>query len=511
MNHMSDPIALGDDKIMRHRLMEEAIEHIDEALMVFDVHGVAVDCNSACAQFNRFPNKAEWKLALQEGWGPIERVALSEGMPDDSYELVKRAVAGETTRGADYRMRRLDTGEQWLGRYTIGPVRDGDGAIIGAFAVGRDVTAEHALIDRLTVNMRYHTSILESVPFATTLVDDDWIVTAVSRKTEVLFGWDAQDLIGQSGLLLLTELSRVLVMQRYGHLRGTAFEGTIEVGALEFLRKDGSTFTGRTRFSRLYYDGGAIYTIYVEDITEHLAAQATMERLQAQVTHLSRVNAMETMASTLAHELNQPLAAILLNSQTARALLPGETREDVIASLDEVAHLAARAGDIIRKMRSFIRHGEIEKVPARLDAIVQEALALAEPHAREHEVLVGAAPYDGEARVLVDPIQIAQVLVNLISNAVHAVSGRSSAYVDVFIKDHDDHFLRAVVMDNGPAPHVDGRHALAGFGSRPSASDQGLGLSICRTIIESHGGQVWLDHVPSGGCLACFTLPKMKA
>jgi len=244
------------------------------------------------------------------------------------------------------------------------------------------------------------------------------------------------------------------------------------------------------------------------DIHEKVLAREEIQSLQAELIHLSRVSAMGAMASTLAHELNQPLEAILnYATGSERMLERGAKSSELSKPLAKITETAERAGDVIRRLREMTRKGEITKVRFIPDDVIKEAGALASVGARAGLKL----QYDfrNGLPVMGDPIQIQQVLINLIRNACDAVADGSDQNVRVVSQIAGDDTLISV-EDNGPGISPDNLPNL--FKAFFSTKDDGMGvgLSISRTIIEAHGGKIWAENRPEGGARFSFTLPLAK-
>ena len=218
---------------------------------------------------------------------------------------------------------------------------------------------------------------------------------------------------------------------------------------------------------------------------------------------------MGEMASTLAHELNQPLSAIANYMKGSRRLLESGTDERsamIRDAMDRAAEQALRAGEIIRRLRDFVSRGESEKQVESIAKLVEEASALALVGAKEHGVRV-TFHFDPRADlVLADRVQVQQVLLNLMRNAVEAMAESNRRELVLSTEMADDNMIRFNVADTGPGIAEEIREQLFQPFVTTKRQGMGVGLSISRTIIDSHGGRIWAEPNPGGGTMFSFTL-----
>jgi two-component system sensor kinase FixL len=240
-----------------------------------------------------------------------------------------------------------------------------------------------------------------------------------------------------------------------------------------------------------------------------------MQDLQSELAHVGRVSEMGTLASSLAHELNQPLTAVANYCEAARDLLDREPDAEALAmvreALDEASKQSIRAGQIVRRLRDFMSHGEIERRLESLPRLISEANALALVGSREHGIDVQVRLDPAAGRVLVDRIQIQQVLVNLIRNAIDAMVDSAERSLTIRTTAIGDGMVRVTVEDTGSGigPEI-ARQLFQPFVTSKQGG-MGIGLSICRTIVEAQGGRIWFEPRPGGGTAFHFTLAAGEA
>jgi two-component system sensor kinase FixL len=261
--------------------------------------------------------------------------------------------------------------------------------------------------------------------------------------------------------------------------------------------------------------GGVPYfTGFVRDLTEHQQTQARLQELQSELVHVSRLSAMGEMASTLAHELNQPLAAISNYMKGSRRLLSASSdpnKAKIENALDRAAEQAIRAGQIIRRLRDFVARGETERRIESLSKLIEEAGALGLTGAREQGVQLRFNLNPEYDLVLVDRVQIQQVLVNLFRNALEAMANSSQRELIASNAMVADDTIEVAVSDTGHGFHDDVRPNLFQTFFTTKETGMGVGLSISRSIIEAHGGRMWAESNASGGATFRFTLPAASA
>lgn len=355
-------------------------------------------------------------------------------------------------------------------------------------------------------------SILETVPDAMIVIDVTGTIIFFSATAERMFGYSADEILGGNVSVLMPSPDREAhngYLKRYletsePHIIGI---GRITIGR----RRGGGTFPLQLSIGEAQTEEGRVFTGFIQDLTERQETQFRLEELQNELAHVSRISAMGTMASSLAHELNQPLSAIANYLEGAAQLLENPDGENVAtarAALLEAAQQSIRAGRIVRGLRDFIGRGDSEKQIESLNRLVNEANALALIGAREQGVEV-IFHLDPEVdKVLVGKIQVQQVLVNLIRNGIEAMGRSARKRLVIRSEKHDRGYVRVSIADTGSG--LDAEVASRLFQPFLSTKDEGmgLGLSICQTIIEAQGGMIWAEPAVGGGTIFYFTLVR---
>jgi two-component system, LuxR family, sensor kinase FixL len=353
-------------------------------------------------------------------------------------------------------------------------------------------------------------SILATVPDAMIVIDVSGQIIFFSAAAERMFGYSAEEVLGRNVSILMPSPDREAhegYIRRYletdePHIIGI---GRITIGR----RRGGGTFPMQLSIGEARTEDGRVFTGFVQDLTERQETQVRLEELQNELAHVSRISAMGTMASSLAHELNQPLAAIANYLEGALPLLDRGDSEDLAlarAALHEAKQQSIRAGRIVRGLRDFIARGETEKQIESLSRLVNEANALALVGAREQGVEVTLHLDPSVDEVLVGRVQVQQVLINLIRNGVEAMAASPVKQLVIRSEKYLRGFVLVSVSDTGSG--IDAEVAERLFQPFLSTKDEGmgLGLSICQTIVEAQGGTIWAETAPGGGTIFYFTL-----
>jgi two-component system sensor kinase FixL len=357
-------------------------------------------------------------------------------------------------------------------------------------------------------------SILNTVPDAMIVIDVRGIVQSFSRTAERLFGYRADEVIGRNVKILMPNPYRESHDSYLGRYLATGERRIIGIGRLVVgERKDGSTFPMELAVGEMRSGDRRYFTGFVRDLSERQESEARLQELQTELVHVSRLTAMGEMASTLAHELNQPLSAIANYMKGSRRLLEEEQDERsslIRDALDKAAGQAMRAGQIIRRLRDFVSRGETEREVESISKLVEEASALALVGAKELGIRVR---YQFDRRsdlVLVDKVQIQQVLLNLIRNAIDSMSEADRRELMISVGAGGSGMIEVQVADTGSGLSEDvAAHLFQPFfTTKPHG--MGVGLSICRTIIGAHGGEIGARPNPDGGTIFHFTLPAVE-
>jgi two-component system, LuxR family, sensor kinase FixL len=359
-------------------------------------------------------------------------------------------------------------------------------------------------------------SILATVPDAMVIIDERGSILSFSAAARKMFGYSEDEVLGENVSLLMPSPDRERHDSYLQNYARTGERKIIGIGRVTTARhRDGYTFPIELSIGEAEVDGRRIFTGFIRDLTERQHAEMRLQDLQAELAHVGRVSEVGTLASALAHELNQPLAAIANYCEAARDLLAGSPDEETLATvreaLDEAAQQSVRAGQIVRRLRDFITYGQTERKVEQLPRLIAEANALGLVGSREYGIEVDVELHPEAQQVLVDRIQIQQVLLNLIRNAIDAMIDSRVRQLTIAAAPAEDEMIQISVADTGGGISEDiAAHLFQPFVTSKEQG-MGIGLSICRTIIEAHGGRIWFDSGSAGGTIFHFTIPNAGA
>jgi two-component system sensor kinase FixL len=353
-------------------------------------------------------------------------------------------------------------------------------------------------------------SILDTVPDAMIVIDERGMIQSFSSAAERLFGYGPADVLGTNIKRLMPSPYREShdgYIDRYlktGERRIIGI-GRVVVGE----RKDGSTFPMELAVGEMRSSNQRFFTGFIRDLTERQQTEARLQELQSELVHISRLTAMGEMASTLAHELNQPLSAIANYMKGSRRLLDDNSDERSAMlrdAMDKAGDQAIRAGQIIRRLRDFVARGESERRVESVKKLIEEASALALVGAKDQGVRVRFQLDPAIDLVLADKVQVQQVLLNLMRNAIDAMQDCKTRDLVISTTAAEEGMIAITVTDTGTGIAPEMASQLFQPFVTTKSHGMGVGLSISRTIVEGHGGQITCEPNPDGGTIFRFTL-----
>lgn len=349
------------------------------------------------------------------------------------------------------------------------------------------------------------------------VIDEQGRIEQANKATTVMFGYPRDELIGANVAMLMPGSDGKRHDQYLDRYNRTGRKRIIGTGReVQALRKDGSEFPADIAVGEIRSQGIVRYVGLIRDLTSQRQAEEQALRQREEMVNVSRLSMMGEMAAAMAHELNQPLTAIANFAAASIRLLhqnPEANLQDVLEALSDIYNQAHRAGEVIRRTRSFTRNSEVERRVMDLPTIVAQVRSLAQLDAKANNIqLHWDIPADLPT-IEVDAVQIQQVMLNLVRNAVDAMEETLPAHrrIDVRALLTAPHEIRIEVRDQGKgvSPEVSKQIFNAFFTTK--SLGMGMGLAICRTIVRTHGGELGFrnneaDNVAAGATFY-FTLP----
>ena len=486
-------------------------------MRAMDMHGRITYVNPAFSAMTGFSEAELVGRTPPLPYWPPERT-------EENSRLLQQELQGRSPAGGiEVKVMRKD-GTLFDSRMYVSPLIDPKGVQTGWMTSMTNITEAKRIRDQLSSSHERFTTVLEGLDASVSVLSvQQGELLFVNRSYRLWFGGDAQGHAllagGEAGVPFSAELDDDAV----DNLGGLPTQELTDAGSdsreifLEPLQK---WFEVRARYLQ-WTDGRLAQMLIATDITSRRNAesQAANQAEKAQVT--SRLVTMGEMASSVAHELNQPLTAITnyCNGIITRVNNDAIEKADLIAALEKTSRQAQRAGQIIHRIRAFVKRSEPQRQASRADAIVEDAVELAGIELRRRNVAIHTYVAQRLPMLMVDPILIEQVVLNLLKNAAEAIDNARlpSARRNIELRvvpvrnDEEGDVVEFSVTDMGPGlqPEVIARMYEAFFSTK--VDGLGIGLSLCRTIIESHRGRIKAQNLYNGdlaiGCRFTFTLP----
>jgi two-component system sensor kinase FixL len=377
-----------------------------------------------------------------------------------------------------------------------------------------DLTAAAQIAAQLRASEQRFRAVVEAAPSAILLVDDKGMIALANAHAETLFGYRRDELIAKSVELLIPERFRALhVGMRSDYARDARARAMGTGGELFACHKDGGEIPVEAALSPMPTERGMFVLVSVVDITERRSVERATARQRDELAHLSRVAMLGELSGSLAHELNQPLTAILSNAQAAqRFLAQSPPRIDKLADiLTDIVKCDHRAGAVIQRLRSMLRKEEAHRNPLDINDVVEESLRLMRSDLLNRRVAVSADLDEALPTVSGDRNQLQQVLLNLVMNGCDAMEGREvDCRLLVRTRTTAHGGVEVSVTDRGTGiPLADLERIFEPY-MTTKAKGLGLGLAICRSIIGAHGGRLWATNNPDGGATLHCELPPRR-
>jgi two-component system, LuxR family, sensor kinase FixL len=461
------------------------------------------DTTRLCTYFNKRWLDFTGRTLEQEvgnGW--------SEGVhPDDFERCLDVYVSSFDARKdftMEYRLRRRDGSYRWILDTGV-PQEDIDGTFLGYAGSCVDIT------DRKQAEEKFQ-SALEFLPVAILMVDQHGRIVLANAQTEMLFGYRRDELSGRPASMLVSQLlsdRRAMPDPEILHVAHTSVASAPH--DLFARRKDGTEFPVEAGLKTVRFGDEETVLAVIVDRTERYE----LYRNRLELAQMRRVSTIGQLSLSLAHELNQPLTAILTNTRAAQRFMATDPSDlaEVREILEDIALETDRASEIIRRTRAFLKKGERQIAPLDPVVVIRDAVQLVQNDAVARGMRMSVDYTANPAMVYGDTVQLQQVMLNLLLNAFDAMDGRpaSDRMVTVSITLQSPHAACVAVRDRGPGLPIDQLALIFNPFVTSKPEGLGLGLSISRTIIEMHGGRLWAENNTDRGATFYFTLPVVDA
>lgn len=345
-------------------------------------------------------------------------------------------------------------------------------------------------------------TIVQTAPDGMVTVDETGAIESVNPAAERLFGFVAAAIVGHPVATILPKVST-----------GAAL--LLADGEVMARRRDGSPVAIDLTVSETRIGNRRLFVGLARDITHRKQIEARLAQKQAELAHVSRLSVMGEMASALAHEINQPLSAIINYTRASQRLLaaPQADPARVSAAMDKAIRQADRAGEIIRRLREFLSKGDSQSTIVSVHRIMEDAVGLSQASAGQAAIELRTEPAAALPALLVDNVQIEQVIVNLVRNGLEAIAQSNAVRREVVLSARraGSDFVQVTVRDSGPGIPPEMADQIFTPFTTTKSTGMGLGLSISRSIVEAHGGRLWAETLSAGGTAFHCLLPIAPA
>jgi PAS domain S-box-containing protein len=490
-------------------IFESILHHMGDAVIVADREERFLLFNPAAERM--FGAGATETRAEQ--WSEQYGLFLPDGVtpfPHDELPL-SRAIRGEEVDDVEMFVRYTGAPEGLWTRITGRPLRGAKGELAGGVIVCRDITERKRAEEALRREKEFSDTTIDSLPGVFYHYDVTGRFLRWNKNFEAVTGYSREEIARMHPLDFFAGDDRALVEERIGRVFITG-EGDAEA---DFIRKDGRAvpyyFTGR----RALFDGEPYLVGVGIDIAERKRAEEALRQTQGDLARMSRVTALGELAASIAHEVNQPLASIIGNADICLTWLSvdspnlGQVRE----AIADIHADGLRASEVLRRIRDLVRKGTAQKTRLDINEVVGEVTSLLSGTANARRVRVQSRLGDGLPCVLGDRVQLQQVLLNLMMNAMDAMGSVEEARRELVVETDADTDGRAVlvaVRDRGPGINAQDAEKVFGAFYTTKPEGMGMGLSISRSIIRAHGGRLWAETADGGGACFRFALPPVE-
>jgi two-component system, LuxR family, sensor kinase FixL len=358
-------------------------------------------------------------------------------------------------------------------------------------------------------------ALLDAAVDAVVVIDGTGHIESFNRAAEKLFGFTAAEVLGKNVSMLMPEPDR---SAHDGYLKrylATGEARIIGIGRIvQAQRRDGTVFPASLSVGRVAGAEPPRFVGFIHDLTAQVAAETEVIQARERLTHVARLSTMGEMAAGLAHEINQPLAAIATYAQACQYLLSQDAAgnaDEIRDSLAQINKQALRAGEVIRRLRAFVSNREVRRERVDCNRLLEDLATLARPDSNANAVRLVFDVEEQLPPLMADPVQLQQVLINLLRNAIDATVQDAATRREIILRAaRVAEGVEFSVRDYGPGVEPRAIDSLFNPFFTTKANGTGLGLAISRTIVLAHGGKLAYRPAPDGGACFHFTLPTLQ-
>ena len=428
--------------------------------------------------------------------------------PED-HQLVRQLVENSLTTAeevqGEYRIVLADGNVRWITRR--GRVEfNGNGQAAWERGVLMDITERKQAEEQFRL-------VVEAAPSAMIMVNAEGRITLVNTQAEAVFGYTREELIDHPIEMLVPErFGSHHAGDRHGYFGNAQARPMGAGGELFGRRKDHSEVPIEIGLNPIHTSEGLFVLASIIDISERKRAELEAARQRNEMTHLSRVTMLGELSGSIAHELNLPLSAILCNAQAGQRVLANGAVDltELREILNDIVSEDKRAAEVIRRLRLFLKKGEVQQHSLCINGVVQDVLKLIRSDLINQKVAVDCKLARNLPSIIGDPVQLQQVLLNLVVNACDAMAGYNTQERRLIIRTGMENGSSAVIVsvtDRGSSISAEKIEQVFEPFFTTKAKGMGLGLSVCRTIIAAHRGKLWATNNTDCGATFHFSLP----
>ena len=506
------------------------VEQSPISIQIHTLDGRLMQSNSAFTKLYAF--EKETLTELYEKYNVLEDdQATNKGL----MPYIEKVFSGQEVSFPEYEYDGVDTLKTlefkkpisrrcWM--QTLGfPLKDKDGNVTSVVFMSKDITERKEAEEGLKINEEKFRNLMEQSPISIQISNPDGSLNEVNPAFLNLWGYSDEDLpelferynvlqdeqAGQLGVMPLLERA---YKGEEVTLPPIQYDPTETMKSLDFIKPKGRKRWVLVRLYPIKDEKGQLLNIVhiEEDITETKVAEEEMNQLRAELLHSSRAGTMVELTAALAHELNHPLGSILNNASAAKRYLEKETPnlDEIREIIEDILSEDRRANDVMQRLRNLMKKSEIEFFPIQINTVIEEVLKLTQSELVIENISLSKQLSEDLPKINGDRIQLQQVFLNLIINAKDAMKDSITKKLCISTSQQEEGHILVCVGDSGEGIPQEKKESLFKPFFSTKKEGMGMGLSVSKTIINSHGGEIWAENNKEGGANFFITIPVYK-